>query len=103
MADDLRMALTNLLSKAEMVGGVDFLRDRVRSRRLCEEYPYVWLGRHVLEGPAGGACRISTAVVNAIDVTATGEREVLGLDVCPWVHSNMSPIEGDKSSISLLL
>lgn len=30
MADDLRMALTNLLRKAEMAGDVDFLRDGVR-------------------------------------------------------------------------
>jgi transposase-like protein len=30
MADDLRMALTNLLRNAEMAGDVDFLRDGVR-------------------------------------------------------------------------
>jgi len=30
MADDLRMALTNLLCKAKMAGDVDFLRDGVR-------------------------------------------------------------------------
>ena len=30
MADDLRMALTNLLRKAEMTGDIDFLRDGVR-------------------------------------------------------------------------
>lgn len=30
MADDLRMAVTNLLRKAEMAGDADFLRDGVR-------------------------------------------------------------------------
>jgi hypothetical protein len=33
MADDLRMALTNLLPKAEMEGDVDSLRDGVRIPR----------------------------------------------------------------------
>ena len=56
--------------------------ERFRSRRLCEEYPYVWLDATFLKVRQEGRV-VSTAVVIAIGVTATGEREVLGLDVGP--------------------
>jgi len=50
--------------------------------RLCEEYPCVWLDATFLKVRQEGRV-VSTAVVIAIAVTATGEREVLGLDVGP--------------------
>lgn len=56
--------------------------ERFRSRRLGEEYPYVWLDATFLKVRQEGRV-VSTAVVLAIGVTATGEREVLGLDVGP--------------------
>ena len=56
--------------------------ERFRNRRLCEEYPYVWLDATFLKVRQEGRV-VSTAVVIAIGVTATGEREVLGLDVGP--------------------
>jgi putative transposase len=56
--------------------------EQFRTRRLCEEYPYVWLDATFLKVRQEGRV-VSTAVVIAIAVTATGEREVLGLDVGP--------------------
>jgi transposase-like protein len=56
--------------------------ERFRTRRLTEEYPYVWLDATFLKVRQEGRV-VSTAVVIAIGVTGTGEREVLGLDVGP--------------------
>jgi putative transposase len=56
--------------------------ERFRTRRLPEEYPYLWLDATFLKVRQEGRV-VSTAVVIAIGVTATGEREVLGLDVGP--------------------
>lgn len=56
--------------------------ERFRSRRLSEEYPYLWLDATFLKVRQEGRV-VSTAVVIAIAVTASGEREVLGLDVGP--------------------
>jgi transposase-like protein len=56
--------------------------ERFRSRRLCEEYPCLWLDATFLKVRQEGRV-VSTAVVIAIAVTATGEREILGLDVGP--------------------
>lgn len=56
--------------------------ERFRSRRLSEEYPYLWLDATFLKVRQEGRV-VSTAVVIAIGVTASGEREVLGLDVGP--------------------
>ena len=56
--------------------------EQFRSRRLCEEYPYVWLDATFLKVRQEGRV-VSTAVVIATSVTVTGEREVLRLDVCP--------------------
>jgi transposase-like protein len=56
--------------------------ERFRSRCLCEEYPYVWLDATFLKVRQEGRV-VSTAVVIAIAVTATGEREILGRDVGP--------------------
>jgi putative transposase len=56
--------------------------ERFRTRRLEGRYPYVWLDATFLKVRQDGRV-VSLAVVIAIGVTATGEREVLGLDVGP--------------------
>ncbi len=56
--------------------------ERFRARRLEGLYPYVWLDATVVKVRDQGRV-VSQAVVLAIGVKATGEREVLGLDVGP--------------------
>jgi putative transposase len=56
--------------------------ERFRSRRLEGPYPYVWLDATFVKVRQDGRV-VAMAVVIAIAVTATGEREVLGLDVGP--------------------
>jgi len=56
--------------------------ERFRQRRLEGEYPYVWLDATFVKVRDGGRV-VSMAVVLAIGVRASGEREVLGLDVGP--------------------
>jgi putative transposase len=65
--------------------------ERFRTRPLAAEYPYIWLDATFVKVREGGRI-VSCAVVVAIGVRATGEREVLGLDVGPsesgefWRH-----------------
>jgi transposase-like protein len=61
---------------------LDAVVERFRSRRLEGPYPYVWLDATYLKVRAGGRV-VSMAIVLAIGVRASGEREVLGLDVGP--------------------
>lgn len=56
--------------------------ERFRNRRLEGEYPYVWLDATFVKVREEGRV-VSMAVVMAIGVKDTGEREVLGLDVGP--------------------
>jgi transposase-like protein len=56
--------------------------ERFRTRRLEGGYPYVWLDATFVKAREGGHV-VSQAVVIAIGVRTTGEREVLGLDVGP--------------------
>ncbi len=56
--------------------------ERFRTRRLDSPYPYVWLDATFVKVREGGRV-ISQAIVIAIGVRASGEREVLGLDVGP--------------------
>jgi putative transposase len=56
--------------------------ERFRTRRLDGPYPYVWLDATFLKVRQNGKV-VSMAVVIAIGVRASGEREVLGLDVGP--------------------
>jgi len=56
--------------------------ERFRTRRLEGPYPYLWLDATFVKARHDGRVR-SMAVVIAIGVTATGEREVLGLDLGP--------------------
>ncbi len=56
--------------------------ERFRARRLDGAYPYVWVDATFVKVREGG--RVSSqAVVLAVGVRASGEREVLGLDVGP--------------------
>src|SRR5438876_645147 len=89
MADELRMALAEVLRKAG-VEQADFLREGVRV--LAQELMEMELAEHVgaerhertAERTGYGNGRVvSQAIVIAIAVTANGEREVLGLDVGP--------------------
>ena len=54
--------------------------ERFRTRRLDGGYPHVWLDATYVKVRQDGRV-VSIAVVIAIGVRATGEREVLGLDV----------------------
>ncbi len=56
--------------------------ERFRTRRLEGPYPYVWLDATLVTVRDQGRV-VSKAVVLAVGVRATGEREVLGLDVGP--------------------
>jgi putative transposase len=56
--------------------------ERFRTRRLEGPYPYVWLDATYVKVREAGRV-VSMAIVLAIGVTASGEREVLGLDVGP--------------------
>ena len=56
--------------------------ERFRTRPLDGPYPYVWLDATYLKVRQHGRV-VSMAVVIAIGVRGTGEREVLGLDVGP--------------------
>ena len=56
--------------------------ERFRTRRLEGPYPYVWLDATFLKVRQQGRV-VSMAVVIAVGGKATGEREVLGLDVGP--------------------
>jgi transposase-like protein len=56
--------------------------ERFRTRRLEGPYPYVWLDATFVKVREAGRV-VSQAVVIAIGVRASGEREVLGLDVGP--------------------
>jgi transposase-like protein len=61
---------------------LDAVVERFRSRPLAGTYPYVWLDATYLKVRQDGRV-VSMAVVIAVGVHATGQREVLGLDVGP--------------------
>src|SRR5919198_1189063 len=56
--------------------------ERFRTRKLEGPYPYVWLDGTFVKVRENGRV-VSQAVVIAIAVTTSGEREVLGMDVGP--------------------
>jgi putative transposase len=63
--------------------------ERFRLRRLTSPYPYVWLDATYVKVRQDG--RVSSmAVVVAIGVTASGEREVLGVEVGPSEEGGIS-------------
>jgi putative transposase len=84
--DDLVQALgMQGISKSQvsrLCSELDKEVERFRTRRLEGPYPYVWLDATFVKVREHGRV-VSQAIVIAIAVTATGEREVLGLDVGP--------------------
>src|SRR5919206_95185 len=97
MADELSMALWELLRKAELEQDTDFLREgvrllsqalldleveRFRTRKLEGPYPYCWLDATFVKVRQDGRI-VNMAVVIAVGVKASGQREILGLDVGP--------------------
>ncbi len=56
--------------------------ERFRTRPLTAAYPYVWLDATFVKVRENGRV-VSQAVVIAVGVRASGEREVLGVDVGP--------------------
>lgn len=87
--DDLVEAMGGSgVSKSEVsriCAGLDETVGAFRTRTLDHvEFPYVYLDAtylHVRNAPGKGGQVVSMAVVVATGVTATGEREILGLDV----------------------
>ena len=84
--DDLVQALgMQGISKSQvsrLCAELDTEVQRFRSRKLEGPYPYVWLDATFVKVRENGRV-VSQAIVIAIAVTASGEREVLGLDVGP--------------------
>jgi len=84
--DDLVQALgLQGISKSQvsrLCGELDGEVERFRTRKLDGPYPYLWLDATFLKVRQDGRV-VSMAVVIAIGVRASGEREVLGLDVGP--------------------
>ena len=84
--DDLVQALgmsgSSKSQVSRLCAELDAEVERFRTRRLEGPYPYVWLDATVVKVREGGRV-VSQAVVIAIGVRASGEREVLGLDVGP--------------------
>jgi putative transposase len=84
--DDLVQALgLSGISKSQvsrLCGELDREVERFRTRRLEGAYPYVWLDATFVKVREQGRV-VSMAVVIAIGVAASGQREVLGLDVGP--------------------
>ncbi len=84
--DDLVQALGMTgISKSQvsrLCQALDGEVERFRTRRLDGPYPYVWLDATFVKVRDAGRV-VSMAVVVAIGVRASGEREVLGLDVGP--------------------
>src|ERR671932_565834 len=82
--DDLVQALgIGGISKSQvsrLCAELDAEVERFRTRKLEGPYPYVWLDGTFVKVREHGRV-VSQAIVIAIAVTATGEREVLGLDV----------------------
>lgn len=87
--DDLVEAMGGTgVSKSEVsriCAGLDETVGAFRTRALDHvEFPYIYLDAtylHVRNAPGKGGQVVSMAVVVATGVTATGEREILGLDV----------------------
>jgi transposase-like protein len=67
---------------SRLCGELDGIVGQFRTRRLDGPYPYVWLDATFVKARQDGRV-VSAAVVIAVGVRASGEREVLGFDVGP--------------------
>jgi putative transposase len=82
--------------------------ERFRSRKLVGPYPYVWLDGTFVKVRDNGRV-VSQAIVIAIGVTASGEREVLGMDVGPtesgafWLAFLRSLVARGLSGVKLVI
>jgi putative transposase len=82
--------------------------ERFRTRKLSGAYPYIWLDGTFVKVRDGGRV-VSQAIVIAIGVTGTGEREVLGLDVGPtesgafWLAFLRSLVARGLSEVKLVI
>ncbi len=82
--------------------------ERFRSRRLEGGYPYVWLDTTFVKVREGGRV-VSQALVIAIGVRASAEREVLGLDLGPsedgafWLDFLRSLVARDLGGVQLVI
>jgi transposase-like protein len=110
--DDLVQALgMQGISKSQvsrLCAELDQEVERFRTRKLDGGFPYVWLdGTFVKVREAGRV--VSQAIVVAIGVTASGEREVLGLDVGPtesgafWLAFLRSLVARGLSGVRLVI
>jgi putative transposase len=110
--DDLVQALgMQGISKSQvsrLCSELDKEVERFRTRRLEGGYPYVWLDGTFVKVREGGRV-VSQAIVIAIGVRATGEREVLGLDVGPtesgafWLAFLRSLVARGLSGVRLVI
>ena len=110
--DDLVQALgMQGISKSQvsrLCGELDNEVERFRTRKLVGGYPYVWLDGTFVKVRDNGRV-VSQAIVIAIGVTATGEREVLGLDVGPtesgafWLAFLRSLVARGLSGVRLVI
>lgn len=82
--------------------------ERFRTRRLATEYPSLWLDATFVQVRENGRV-VSQAVVSAIGVRASGEREVLGMDVGPsedgafWLQCLRSLVARGLTGVRLVL
>ena len=110
--DDLVQALgMQGISKSQvsrLCAELDTEVERFRTRKLVGPYPYVWLDGTFVKVRDNGRV-VSQAIVIAIGVTATGEREVLGLDVGPtesgafWLAFLRSLVARGLSGVRLVI
>jgi putative transposase len=110
--DDLVQALGMTgISKSQvsrLCQALDGEVERFRTRRLEGPYPYVWLDATFVKVRAEGRV-VSMAIMVAIGVRASGEREVLGLDVGPsedgafWLQFLRSLIARGLSAVQLVI
>lgn len=110
--DDLVQALGMTgISKSQvsrLCEGLDADVARFRNRPLAGGYPYVWLDATYLKVRQNGAV-VSMAVVVAMGVRESGEREVLGLDIGPseegafWLSFLRSLVARGLSNVQLVI
>jgi transposase-like protein len=110
--DDLVHALgMQGISKSQvsrMCQELDAEVERFRNRRLEATYPYVWLDATFVKVRHDGRV-VSQAVVVAIGVRDTGERDVLGVDVGPsedgafWLSFLRSLVARGLSGVQLVI
>lgn len=110
--DDLVQALgMQGISKSQvsrLCAELDKEVERFRTRKLTGPYPYLWLDGTFVKVREDGRV-VSQAIVIAIGVTSTGEREVLGLDVGPtesgafWLAFLRSLVARGLSGVKLVV